>query len=92
MVVSIKDAAGKVVDTVELGALAKGRHGFDWTPQDGKPKGTSFEVTALNGAAAVGVTRLSADRVEAVYSEGGQITVELARFGKVRYSEIKGVS
>jgi len=92
VVVTIKNASGKVVDTVDFGAMAAGRHSFDWTSKDPKLSGLSFEVNARNGAQAVGTTRLVADRVEAVYTEQGQLKVELQRNGSVRYSDVMAVS
>jgi flagellar basal-body rod modification protein FlgD len=92
VVVTIKNASGKIVDTVDFGAMAAGRHSFDWTSKDPKLGGLSFEVSARNGTQAVGATRLVADRVEAVYTEQGQLKVELQRNGSVRYSDVMAVS
>jgi flagellar basal-body rod modification protein FlgD len=92
VVVSVKDAGGTVVDTIDLGALGAGRHTFDWTSPDAKASGLSFDVSARNGDQKVGTTRLVADRVDAVYLEQGQLNVELRRNGNVRYSDVKAVS
>jgi len=90
--VSIKNASGKVIDTVEMGKVAAGRHIFQWTGTDPKAQGLTFEVSAKNGATAVAATRLVTDRVDAVYSENGQLSIALVGNGTVKYSEIKGVS
>ncbi|WP_088286096.1 flagellar hook assembly protein FlgD [Ideonella sp. A 288] len=92
VVVSVKDAGGKVIDTIDLGQLPAGRHTFDWTAPDPKAVGLTFEVSALNGAQPVTSTRLMADRVQAVHTEAGQLTVELLRSGNVKYSDVKAVS
>ena len=90
--VSVKGASGKVIDTVEMGKVAAGRHIFQWTGTDPKAQGLTFEVSAKNGATAVAATRLVTDRVDAVYSENGQLSIALVGNGTVKYSEIKGVS
>ncbi len=92
VVATIKDAAGNVVDSLDLGALPAGRHAFEWVAADPLASGLRFEVTATNGADTVGLTRLVADRVEAVYFEHGMLSLQTAHNGKVKYSEIKGVS
>ncbi len=92
VVATIKDANGKVVETFELGALAAGRHSFDWTSADPLASGLRFEVSALNGQTAVGVTRFVSDHVNAVFTDKGLLTLELAVNGTVPYNKVKGVS
>jgi flagellar basal-body rod modification protein FlgD len=91
VVVTIQDAGGRVVDTLDLGAQPQGRHSFDWSAPAGS-SGLTFTVSARNGTDTVGSTPLVADRVEAVYVEQGQLTVELRRNGSVKYSDVKAVS
>ena len=90
--VSVKNASGKVIDTIELGAEGSGRHTFDWKSGDPSLAGLSFSVAARSGATAVASTPLVADTVDAVYSDGGQLTVELKNHGIVKYSDVKAVS
>jgi flagellar basal-body rod modification protein FlgD len=92
VVVTVTNGAGKVVDTIDLGAESAGRHTFDWVSKDAEAKGLTFSVSAKSGAAAVGTTPLVADRVKAVYSDAGQLNVELASHGIVKYSDIRAVS
>ena len=89
--VSIKNAAGLVVDTINLGATAAGRHSFDWGAKDPAATGLSFTVTARSGTTAVAVTPLVQDRVTSVSNAGGQLNVELRNNGIVKYSDIKAV-
>ena len=89
---TIKDAAGKVVDSFELGPLPAGRHVFEWTSADPRASGLRFEVSAVNGTDKVGLTQLVADRVDAVYAEKGLLSVETAHNGKIKYSDVKGIS
>jgi flagellar basal-body rod modification protein FlgD len=87
----ILSGAGKVIDSIELGALGNGRHTFDWK----LPKGTdpalvdSFRVTARAGAGTVGNTPLMRDRVESVLTGGTTLTLELQGAGRVPYTQIK---
>ena len=49
-------------------------------------------MNARSGASAVGLTRLVSDRVDAVYADQGQLTIELRNGGSVKYSDVKAVS
>src|SRR5438552_8222534 len=53
--VEVLNAAGHVVDTMDMGAETSGRHGFTWTPPStvSDTTGLTFRVTATSGAAAV---------------------------------------
>jgi flagellar basal-body rod modification protein FlgD len=92
VVVTIKNAAGKVLDSVNLGAASAGRQTFGWKSEDPKLTGLTFTVTALSGGTQVGSTPLVADTVASVYNDGGQLNVETVSHGVVKYSDIKGVS
>lgn len=93
VVVSVRNAAGQVIDTIDLGAQAAGRHGFTWQAQSGSAAaGSSFSVTARSGAAAVTATPLVSDRVGAVSADGGQLSLETDHHGVVRYADVKAVS
>ncbi len=90
--VQIYDQGGKLIDTIKLGAVDEGRHGFTWKSPDATAKGLTFKVSATNGGVAVGSTALVADTVGAVYTEGGQLKVETLNHGIVAYSDVKAVS
>ncbi len=88
----VLNAAGRVVDTQDLGALSAGRHDFAWnagTHTDGEA--LQFRITATTGAAPVTVTPLMYDHVNAVSAGGDSLTLELERSGTVAYSAIKTV-
>ncbi len=91
VVISVADADGKVVDTIDLGAQDAGRHSFDWQAPSGKAGRYSFTVSARNGEQKVSATTLSADRVASVYTDGKQLSVELERHGVVGYADVKAV-
>jgi flagellar basal-body rod modification protein FlgD len=89
--VEVLNAGGRVIDTIEMGAQAAGRHGFEWTPPAGVDAATGdrFRVVAKNGTANVGFTALMRDRVDAVIAGGDTLTLELRSSGNVPYDEIR---
>lgn len=89
--VEVLNAAGRVIDTIELGAQGSGRHGFEWTPPEGVDAtlGQRFRVTAKSGTATVTSTPLMRDRVDAVVAGGDQLTLELRLSGSVAYADIR---
>ena len=92
VVVNIKNAAGKIIDTINLGAGSAGRQSFDWVSKDKAAYGLTFSVTALSGGVQVAATPLVADSVSAVFTENGQLSVETLYHGVVKYSDVKAVS
>lgn len=89
--VEVLDGSGRVVDTLQLGALDAGLHGFDWKPADGTAAGGNytFRVTANAGTTVVPTTALMRDRVEAVSLDGDSLKLELARSGSVDYDAVR---
>jgi flagellar basal-body rod modification protein FlgD len=92
VVVNIKDSSGKVIDTVKMGAKEPGRLSFDWKAPNPKMTGLTFEVSAVNRDVKVATQPLVSDTVRAVYSDGGQLAVELAKSGVVAYSDVKAIA
>jgi flagellar basal-body rod modification protein FlgD len=88
--VEILAPSGHVVDTLELGALGDGRHGFNW-PAGNLPDGAPyrFRVVATAGAAAVSTTPLMRDRVEAVHTVGDRLMLETQLSGSIGYADVK---
>ena len=89
--VEVLNAAGAVVDTMNLGAESNGRHGFTWTPPSTVTDtgNLNFRVTATSGSAAVAATPLMADTVVAVSAGTDGLNLSLLRSGDVAYSAIK---
>ena len=89
--VQVLNAAGQVVDTMDLGAETSGRHGFTWTPPSTvtDTSGLTFRVTATSGTANVSTTSLMADNVVAVSAGSDGLSLSLLRSGDVAYSAIK---
>ncbi len=92
--VEILNPAGRVVDTLNLGAQAPGRHSFEWTPDaavEGVTDGAAFRfrVAATNGGAAVASTPLMLDRVLAVSTSGTGLVIDTELNGSVAYRDVK---
>ena len=88
--VEILNGAGRVVSSLDLGAMSTGRHAFTWpagTVQDGDAY--RFRVTAAGGSANVLGGTLMRDHVEAVNSAGNALNLELRHSGAVPYDTVK---
>ena len=89
----ILSPAGLVVDTLNLGGQAAGRHDFVWPGGSAvsESAGYRFRITAVSGSTPVGSTTLMRDKVDAVNTNGAALTLELLRNGQVPYSAIAAV-
>jgi flagellar basal-body rod modification protein FlgD len=87
----VLDASGRVIDTTDLGAMASGRHSFDWTPAAGvnPALASRFRITANLGTTAVNATTFTRDRVDAVSAGPNGLVLELAQAGPVAYDQVK---
>ncbi len=86
--------AGNVIDTQQLGAQGSGRQTFTWNANNLVPEGTEvkYRITALNGTAAVSSTTYAHDKVSSVYSDSGNLMLELERLGAVNYASVSSVN
>ena len=87
--VEVLSGAGHVLDTIDLGAQAAGRHAFAW-PAAGLAADTElrFRVTATLGTQAINSTLLMRDQVEAASTAGGGLTLQTRHAGDVAYRDI----
>jgi flagellar basal-body rod modification protein FlgD len=87
----VLDASGRVIDTTDLGAMASGRHSFDWTPAAGvnPALASRFRITSTLGATAVSAATFTRDRVDAVSAGPNGLVLELALAGPVAYDQVK---
>ena len=91
--VEVVNAAGTVVDTVQLGAGNAGVNGFNWVSGNyDNSSGLTFRVTAMSGATKLDTTLLMRDTVNAVSTSGNSLTLELDRSGSTPYSSIKAIN
>ncbi|MFZ6725475.1 flagellar hook assembly protein FlgD [Undibacterium sp. MH2W] len=91
--VSITNAAGQVVKTIDLGSMSQGVQTVSWdgsTDAGGAaPAGTySYSVTAASGASAVTPTKLEFGMVSSVSSGSQGVTLNLANLGAAAMSSV----
>ncbi len=89
--VEVVNAAGRVVDTLNLGVKGPGNHSFNWNPS-GQPDGDGyrFRVQATKGIETVQSTPLMRDRVQAVHPSSTGLMLETTHSGQVAYGDVKG--
>lgn len=87
--VEVLNAAGRVVATLDRGALDSGRHAFQWDAGSQPDGRYTFRVAATQGAASVAATPLMRDRVEAVRTQGNTLTLETASSGLVAWRDVQ---
>ncbi len=90
----ILNGSGTVIDTQQLGAQGSGRQTFSWNAGTKAAEGSEvkYRITATNGTATVASTTYAFDKVDAVYSEGGSLKLNLARLGPVDYTSVSAVN
>jgi flagellar basal-body rod modification protein FlgD len=91
--VEVMSPAGRVLDTLNLGAQSSGMHSFDWAA--GTYDNTSnltFRVTATSGSTTLTSTALMRDKVDAVSTSGDALMLELDRTGAVAYSTVRAIN
>lgn len=91
--VTITNAAGELVDTVEMTGLDAGRNYFTWDGSDyaGDKSQLRYSVKATNAESTVNVTPLTASNVVAATVTNGKLMLELGSGATVDYSGIKSV-
>ena len=90
--VEILSPGGQLLDTLNLGALAAGRHSFDWNSSTYKGTGEpSFRITATLGGQPVASSALARDTVTSVGSDNGGMSLQLQGRSAVAYSSIKAI-
>ncbi len=90
--VEVLNAAGRVVDTVDLGAAGAGRHVFNWTMEGYDPATPlQFRVKASRGAKEISATTYSRDLVTAINTAGGVVEFELASGQRGNFASLVSV-
>jgi len=90
--VQILTPGGKLLDTVNLGAMTAGQHSFTWDASN--YKGTAspvFKIVATSGKQAVDATALAQDTVTAVGSNNGSMSIQLKGREAVAYSDVQSI-
>jgi flagellar basal-body rod modification protein FlgD len=90
--IQVTTPGGQVIDTVSLGALGAGQHGFslDATKYPANTE-LKFKVIAINGADTVTATSLMRDKVVAVGSDASGLNLTLLNAGTTPYSSVHAV-
>jgi flagellar basal-body rod modification protein FlgD len=91
--VDVLNASGQVIESVDLGAKAVGRHTFEWdaSAYTGSTEGLQFRVTAVNGSTKIDNTPLALSKVTAAGAEDGELVLSLANGKTIKYSDIKAL-
>lgn len=90
--VQILSPGGQTLETLDLGAMTAGLHGFSWDASSYQGTGNpTFKVTATKGTTAVATTALARDTVTAIGTANGTMTVNLAGRSAVAYSDVKAL-
>ena len=91
--VEVLSPAGRVLDTMNLGAQSSGMHSFDWAAGTyDNSSNLTFRVTASSGSNTLTTTALMRDKVNAVSTSGDALMLELERAGSVAYSTVKAIN
>ena len=91
--VEVLNSSGQIVKSIDLGAQGAGSNAFQF-PASGLEvsAGYRFQVSAQSGNTALTAQPLMRDRVNAISTAGGGLTLELQRSGAVAYSEVRSVN
>ncbi len=89
--VDVMNAAGTVLETVDLGAQPAGLNGFSWKGAANDTAYT-FKVTAKAAGNDLKPTPLMRDHIYAVSIVNNKLTLETAKSGAVEYSTVRAVS
>lgn len=91
--VDVLNASGQVIESMDLGAKAAGRHTFDWDASQykGSTEGLQFRVSAVNGSTKLDSTPLALSKVTAAGAEDGQLVLTLTNGKTIKYSDIKAL-
>ena len=91
--VDVLSSAGRVIDTIDIGAETSGRHQFSWTTAEGvDTTGLRFRVSATRGTAAVSSTALQSQQITSVAagsSGSASMNLTLKDGSTVAYSAVR---
>ena len=91
--VEVLSPAGRVLDTLNLGAQSSGMHSFNWASASyDNTSNLTFRVTAASGSTPLASTPLMRDRVDAVSTSGDVLVLQLQYSGAVPYSSVKAIN
>jgi len=93
---SILDAAGKVLQSRNLGAREAGSFSFTWDGQTdagtaAPPGNYSFSITAVRGSESVAAETMQLGTVSALVRDKGAFQLELAGLGRVDFNKVQQI-
>ncbi|WP_395669197.1 flagellar hook assembly protein FlgD [Rhodoferax sp.] len=90
--VQVRSPSGQLLDTIELGAKATGRHSFEWNASGYTGSGApTFSVSASNGGKAVSATTLRRDTITGVDNAANGVSLALRSGGTAPHSSIQAI-
>jgi flagellar basal-body rod modification protein FlgD len=90
--VQISTASGQPLGSVNMGAMAAGRHNFEWDASSYSGTATPvFKITASANGKAVASTALTRSAVESVSTSAGALSLSLKGGSTVAYDAIKAI-
>ncbi len=91
--VEVLSPAGRVLDTLNLGAQSSGLHSFNWASGSYDANSNlSFRVAATSGSTTLSSTALMRDKVNAVSTSGDALMLELQSTGTVAYTTVRAIN
>ena len=86
---TLTDDAGEVIDTIDMGALNGGLHGFTWEAEGVDPDSVKgFQVRAYSGNERVDTVALQRLSVDSVSFSGGSIYMLLQDGSTRAYNDV----
>jgi flagellar basal-body rod modification protein FlgD len=90
--IDILSPGGQLLGSLNLGAQKAGQVSFDWDSSAYPPgQNPVFKVTATQGDKSIANTPMARDKVLAVGSENGAMTIQLQSQGTQAYTSIKAI-
>lgn len=90
--IQILSPGGQILDTINLGSKAAGRHSFEWDASSyNGVANPSFKVVATNGKQNVAATALAQDTITSIGTSGGVMSVQLKGRDAIGYDAIQAI-
>lgn len=90
--IQILSPGGQVLDTINLGSKAAGRHSFEWDASSyNGVANPNFKVVATSGKQSVASTALAQDTITSIGTSGGVMSVQLKGRDAIGYDAIQAI-
>ncbi|MBL8386766.1 MAG: flagellar hook assembly protein FlgD [Hydrogenophaga sp.] len=89
--VDIIGKSGETLDTIDMGKLSSGQHGFEWDAGTVSPSQVAkFAVRATSGSSTVKDTELQRVRIASVGLSNGAMNIQLQNGRTLAYDQVRG--